>query len=136
MTLRLESPTKRARSNRAAIDCRSKAASDEKPLLLLNGLQIIDDRAHVLRRENELRHVGVTSRKALGQSLGKAFDLVFARELRNGGAAMCGLVPVRPTAWQRAQFVVSNNSPRPVGVVASCAKAGAVTLMAIIVTRQ
>src|SRR5262249_13198081 len=51
-----------------------------KPLLLLNGLQIIDDRAHVLRRENELRHVGVTSRKALGQSLGKAFDLVFARE--------------------------------------------------------
>src|SRR5262249_13198082 len=38
---------------------------------------------------------------------------------------MCGLVPVRPTAWQRAQFVVSNNSPRPVGVVASCAKAGA-----------
>src|SRR5215813_10242049 len=80
MTLRLESPTKRARSNRAAIDCRSKAASDENPLLLLNGLQIIDDRAHVLRRENELRHVGVTSRKALGQSLGKAFDLVFARE--------------------------------------------------------
>jgi len=80
MTLRLESPTKRARSNRAAIDCRSKAACDENPLLLLNGLQIIDDRAHVLRRENELRHVGVTSRKALGQSLGKAFDLVFARE--------------------------------------------------------
>src|SRR5262245_37965304 len=80
MTLRLESPTKRARSNRAAIDCRSKAACDENPLLLLNGLQIIDDRAHVLRRENELRHVGVTSRKALGQSLGKAFDLVFVRE--------------------------------------------------------
>src|SRR5215813_4431564 len=80
MTLRLESPTKRARSNRAAIDCRSKAACDENPLPLLNGLQIIDDRTHVLRREDELRHVRMAGGKALGQSLGKAFDLVFARE--------------------------------------------------------
>ena len=55
--------------------------------------------------------------------------------VRKGGAAGCGLAPVRPTAWQRAQFLVSNNSPRPAGVVASCARTGAVTLMVIIMTR-
>src|SRR5215472_6550283 len=134
MTLRLESPTKRARSNRAAIDCRLKAACDEKPLLLLNGLQIIDDRAHVLRRENELRHVGVTSRKALGQSLGKAFDLVFARErserrrrrVRAGAGAADGMAA---RAIRRQQRLAASRRR------GSCAKAG-VTLMAIIVTRQ
>src|SRR5215469_10078025 len=53
-------------------------------LLLLNGLQIIDDRAHVLSREDEFRHVGMAGGKALRQSLGKAFDLVFARERSEG----------------------------------------------------
>src|SRR5215469_15016132 len=77
-------PAKRARRNRAAIDCRSKAASDEKPLLLLNGFKIIDDRAHVLSREDEFRHVRMAGGKALRQSLGKAFDLVFARERSEG----------------------------------------------------
>src|SRR6516225_10479189 len=58
--------------------------SDKKLLLLLNRLQIIDDRAHVLRREDELRHVRMTGRKALRQGLGKALDLVFARERSEG----------------------------------------------------
>src|SRR5262245_35878406 len=57
-----------------------EAASDEKPLLLLNGFKIIDDRAHILSREDELRHVRMAGGKALRQRLGKAFDLVFARE--------------------------------------------------------
>ena len=63
-------------------------------------------------------------------------SILYLRErVRNGGASGCGLVPVRPTAWQRAQFLVSNYSPRPAGVVASCARTGAVTLMVIIMTR-
>src|SRR6516225_6006566 len=62
----------------------AQPVSDKKLLLLLNRLQIIDDRTHVLRREDELRHVGVTGRKALRQGLGKAFDLVFARERSEG----------------------------------------------------
>src|SRR6516162_3636313 len=57
---------------------RSNRVSDKKLLLLLN------DRTHVLRREDELRHVGVTGRKALRQGLGKAFDLVFARKRSEG----------------------------------------------------
>src|SRR6516164_4317026 len=110
----------------------------------------------------------MTGRKALRQGLGKAFDLVFARERstarRQPGILMhvhpvlpwnlklqqpqlprsepdgqptesSQLAPVGPTAWQRAQFLVSNNSPRPAGVVASCAKTGATTLIVIIVTR-
>ena len=109
--------------------------SDKKLLLLLNGLKIIDDRTHVLRREDELRHVRMAGGKALRQGLGKAF-LYLRESVRKGGAAGWGLAPVRPTAWQRAQFLVSNNSPRPAGVVASCAKTGATTLIVIIVTRQ
>src|SRR6516162_2820066 len=63
-------------------------------------------------------------------------SILYLREsVRKGGAAGCGLAPVGPTAWQRAQFLVSNNSPRPAGVVASCAKTGATTLIVIIVTR-
>ena len=53
-------------------------------LLLLNGLKVIDDRAHVLSREDEFRHVRMAGGKALRQSLGKAFDLVFARERSEG----------------------------------------------------
>src|SRR5215831_20506905 len=53
-------------------------------LLLLNGLQIIDDRAHVLSGEDEFRHVRMAGGKALRQTLGKAFDLVFARERSEG----------------------------------------------------
>ena len=61
--------------------------SDKKLLLLLNGLKIVDDRAHFLWREDELRHVRMTVRKALRQSLGKAFDLVFAGECSEGRLA-------------------------------------------------
>jgi hypothetical protein len=43
-------------------------------------------------------------------------SILYLREsVRKGGAAGCGLVPERPTAWQRAQFVTSRNSPRPAG---------------------
>ena len=67
-------------------------------------------------------------------------SILYLREsVRKGGAAGCGLVPERPTAWQRAQFVASKNSPRPAGVVVSCAKTGAktgpVTFKVIITTR-
>ncbi len=61
-----------------------EVVSDKRPLLLLNGLKIIDDPAHVLRREDEFRHVRMTGRKALCQGLGKAFDLVFAGECSEG----------------------------------------------------
>jgi hypothetical protein len=40
----------------AAICCRSKPATREL-LLLLDGFEVIDDRAHVLSGEDELRHV-------------------------------------------------------------------------------
>src|SRR5437667_8903426 len=63
---------------------RSKPSPARQLLLLLNGLQILDDRAHVLRREDELRHVRMAGGKALRQSLGKAFDLVSARERSEG----------------------------------------------------
>jgi len=55
-----------------------EAVSDKKLLRLLNGFKIIDDRAHVLWREDEFRHVRMTGGKALCQGLGKAFELVFA----------------------------------------------------------
>src|SRR5262245_21530010 len=84
MTSRRESRTTRARSNPAAIDCRSKPRPTKQRLLLLNGFKIIDDRAHVLWWEDELRHVRMTGGKAFCQGLGKAFDLVFARERSEG----------------------------------------------------
>ena len=68
----------------ARTEDRSKPRPTRKPLLLLNGLKIIDDRTHVLRREDEFWHVRMTGRKALRQGLGKAFDLVFARERSEG----------------------------------------------------
>src|SRR5262249_13015158 len=64
--------------------CRSKPPATGRMLLLLNGLKVIDDRAHVLRREDELRHVRMAGEKALRQSLGKALDLVFAGECSEG----------------------------------------------------
>ena len=63
---------------------RLKPCPTRKPLLLLNGLKIINDRAHVLGREDELRHIRMTGGKALRQGLGKAFDLVFAGECSEG----------------------------------------------------
>src|SRR5260370_42705354 len=63
---------------------RSKPTPARQPLLLMSGLHILDDRAHVLRCEDELRHVGMAGGKALHQSLGKAFDLVSARERAEG----------------------------------------------------
>src|SRR5215467_6750497 len=84
MTSRLESRTTRARSNAAAIDGRSKPRPTRQPLLLLNGFKIIDDCADVLGREDEFRHVRMAGGKALRQGLGKAFDLVFARERSEG----------------------------------------------------
>src|SRR5499427_8359714 len=83
MTSKLESWAKRTRSN-GPQSVAIKAKPARQVLLLLNGLQILDDRAHVLRREDELRHVRMAGGKALRQSLGKAFDLVFARERSEG----------------------------------------------------
>jgi len=64
-----------------------RAMAEPPPLLLLNGLEIIDDRAHLFRLKHELGHVWMTGRKALRQGLGKTFDLEFARECteRRGG---------------------------------------------------
>src|SRR5262249_6179166 len=54
------------------------ARSQRRLLLLLNGFEIIDNRAHLLGREHEFRHIRVTGRKALSQRLAQAFDLVSA----------------------------------------------------------
>src|SRR6516165_4706243 len=64
-------------------------------------------------------------------------SILYLREsVRKGGAAGCGLVPVRPTAWQRAQFVVSNDSPRAASVVASSAKTGNIVIIVSKATRE
>ena len=109
--------------------------SDKKLLLLLNGLQIIDDRTHVLRREDELRHVGVTGRKALRQGLGKAFDLVFARERSEGRRRWVRASPAR------ADGMAARAIPRQQQLATSCgrgllSRTGATMLIVIIVTRQ
>src|SRR5262245_48327564 len=84
MSSKLKSRATRARSDRAAIDCRSTSHPTRQLLALLNRFKIIDDRAHVLWREDELRHVRMTGRKALRQRLGKAFDFVLVRERSQG----------------------------------------------------
>jgi hypothetical protein len=76
-------PAHRVRTG-AGRDPLSFEAAARALLPLLDGLKVIDDRAHVLRREDELRHVRMAGGKALRQSLGKAFDLVFAREGSEG----------------------------------------------------
>src|SRR5437016_13201065 len=68
----------------AAIGFRSKPCPARRPLLLLDGLEIVDDRAHVLGLEDEFRHVWMTGRKALRQGLGKTFDLESVRERAEG----------------------------------------------------
>jgi hypothetical protein len=68
----------------AAIGCRSKPRPTRQLLLLLNGSEIIDDRAHLLGFEDEFRHVRMTGRKALRQGFSKAFDFVFAGERSEG----------------------------------------------------
>src|SRR6516164_1739747 len=72
------------RAGRGWLQYRSRPSAKGQMLLLLNGLKVIDDRANVLSREDELRHVRMAGGKALSQSLGKAFDLVFAREHSEG----------------------------------------------------
>src|SRR5262245_18625810 len=72
------------RAGRGWPRCRSRPPATGQMLLLLNGLKVIDDRANVLGREDELRHVRMAGGKALRQSLGKAFNLVFARERSEG----------------------------------------------------
>src|SRR5215472_7888990 len=72
------------RAGRGWPRCRSRPPATGQMLLLLNGLKVIDDRANVLSREDELRHVRMAGGKALRQSLGKPFDLVFARERSEG----------------------------------------------------
>jgi hypothetical protein len=52
-------------------------------------------------------------------STSKPFDFELARKCTKRGACGCGLAPLRPTVWQRAQLAVSNASPRRVGVLAS-----------------
>jgi hypothetical protein len=81
-----EARTERPGRGRLSIE----AVPGEKPLLLLDGFEIIDDRAHVLRREDELRHVRMAGGKAFRQGLGKAFDLVFAREGSEGRGRRVG----------------------------------------------
>ena len=63
---------------------RSKPCAALQLLLLLNGLKVVDDCTHVLRREDEFRHVRMTGGEALCQGLGKTFDLVFAGECSEG----------------------------------------------------
>src|SRR5262249_26492633 len=83
MTSKLESRAKRARSNGPQLVA-IKPSPARQLLLLLNGFEIFDDRAPVLCREDELRHVRMAGGKALRQRLGKAFDLVSARERSEG----------------------------------------------------
>src|SRR4029453_4418376 len=59
---------------------RSWLSDPAQPLPLLDGLQIIDDRPHLVGLEDELRHVGVTGKDAFGQRLGKPFDFELARK--------------------------------------------------------
>ena len=47
-------------------------------LPLLDGFEICDDRAHLVRLEDEFRHVRVTGKNPLGQRLGKPFDFELA----------------------------------------------------------
>src|SRR5215475_10190360 len=55
-----------------------------QPLPLLDGFEILDDRADLVGLEDEFRHVRVAGRNALGQRLGKPFDLELARECTKG----------------------------------------------------
>jgi len=77
MTPRPRARRARTRRSRWVID-RSRVR--QEAVTAADGLQIVDDRAHVLSREDEFRHVRMAGGKAFCQSLGKAFDLVFARE--------------------------------------------------------
>jgi hypothetical protein len=79
-----ETPRKARTEEAVLMAYRSKPRPTKQRLLLLNGLKVIDDRAHVLRREDEFRHVRMAGGKAFRQRLGKAFDLVFAGERSEG----------------------------------------------------
>src|SRR5436190_4485772 len=64
--------------------CKCGAPKRAPPLLLLDGFEIVDDRADLVGLEDEFRHVRVAGRNALGQRLGKPFDLKLAREGTKG----------------------------------------------------
>ena len=95
-----------------------EAVSDKKLLRLLNGFKIIDDRAHVLWREDEFRHVRMTGRKALRQGLGKALDLVFARE-RSEGRRRRVQASAGPADGMAARAI-----PRQQQLATSCGRSG------------
>jgi hypothetical protein len=54
------------------------------PSPLLDGLEIVDDRAHLVGLEDEFRHVRVTGKNAFRQGLGKTFDFVLAGQRSEG----------------------------------------------------
>jgi hypothetical protein len=95
-----------------------EAVSDKKLLWLPNGFKIIDDRTHVLRGEDELRHVRMTGRKALRQGLGKAFDLVFARERSEGRSRRARASP------GGADGMAARAIPRQQQLATSCGRGG------------
>src|SRR4029077_3962081 len=65
-------------------------------LPLLDGFEILDDCADLVGLEDEFRHVGVTGRNALGQRLGKPFDLELARECTKGRRRRVGTDAAAP----------------------------------------
>ena len=54
----------------------------------------------------------------------------FLDNVRNGGASPCGLSPVRSTAWQREQFLVSKACPRFSSAASSCPTAAVIIAFA------
>src|SRR5215475_1391265 len=59
---------------------RAAAPRASQPLLLLDGFEIVDDGAHLVGLEDELRHIRMPGKNAFGQRLAKTFDLVLAGE--------------------------------------------------------
>ena len=71
-------PMARGKTPILEIDQEMGSCPRSQPLPLLDGFQILDDRAHLVGLEDEFRHVRVTGRNAFGQRLGKPFDFELA----------------------------------------------------------
>jgi hypothetical protein len=65
-----------------------------QPLLPLDGLQIINDRARLLGLKDEFRHVRVTSRNAFSKASASTSILKLRERVRNGGAAGINVIRV------------------------------------------
>src|SRR5688500_17555068 len=63
---------------------------------ILDRLQVVDDRCHVLRLEHEDRHLGVARDNALGERFGEVLAGYLEESVRKGGASSCGLSPSLP----------------------------------------